>query len=79
MEHRNVVWFILVVDLLAVAGRATQQEAYSWKPVSPAAIPSVAIIGTAKAGTTDMYTLLTKLSYVETGQMQKREGLVNGR
>jgi hypothetical protein len=46
---------------------------YSFQPLSPRAIPAVAIIGTAKAGTTDLYTLLTRTSRMAPGGHSKRE------
>jgi hypothetical protein len=36
-------------------------------------MPSVAIIGTAKAGTTDLYTLLTRTSHLAPGLERTRK------
>jgi hypothetical protein len=44
-----------------------------FQPSSPYALPSVAIIGTAKAGTTDLYSLLVKTSRQAPGSAAKRE------
>lgn len=59
------VHLVLQCLLAAVFSDASPQDAageYCWRPLSVQAIPHVAIIGTAKAGTTDLHMLLTKTS-----------------
>jgi hypothetical protein len=66
---------IFLVPGILPAAESQQQHStpYSYQPLSPRAIPTVAIIGTAKAGTTDLYTLLTSTSQLAPGGQKKRK------
>jgi hypothetical protein len=70
--------FFSASSILAAAELQQQQQQqhsvpYSYQPLSAHAIPTVAIIGTAKAGTTDLYTLLTRTSQLAPGGQKKRK------
>jgi hypothetical protein len=69
-----ILLVFLVPGILAAAQSQQQRSTpYSYQPLSPRAIPTVAIIGTAKAGTTDLYTLLTSTSQLAPGGQKKRK------
>lgn len=45
--------------------KAPHAQAFAFQPNHPLAVPSVAIVGSAKAGTTDLYDQLTEIKSIK--------------